>query len=293
MIAQPNVIRAPKIHYRVYAPDEIAAIRARYPDEGPSKLAKEMGRSARGVTAKASMMRVVHDEKKRNIGFSRMHDWTPEQEALLRMHWPDVQRRVSGHLTVAALAKKIGVTPKVLRTHARDAGIMSCGRTRPDPWTEAEIEIISKSTHLATRSVVSHLAKAGFSRSETAVGVMRSRLNIRVTDADGWYSGHQLARLMGVTSAQVSRWIKQGLLHGKPRGASKDGDGPGDRWVIRPRDVYDFACRYPSYVPLPRVDSLWFIDLLASRGHRSTTPIAIQDRCGKGDAEQQEYRCEA
>jgi len=56
---------------RPYSADDIAAIRARYPDEGPNQLAIDLGRTPKGVQRKAQNMGLSCKRRDYRVEYSR------------------------------------------------------------------------------------------------------------------------------------------------------------------------------------------------------------------------------
>jgi hypothetical protein len=243
---------------RVYNETEIAAIRARYVAEGATPLAREMDRDPRDVRQKAWMMGLRRESRKRN---TVARNWSPEEDGLIRAEWPLIQRRITGH-TAAKLSHRLGVTLVMLRSRAALLGVRAKYLKTPD-WSDDELELLERYQHLNATQVYRRFRAAGFRRTPTAIHVMRGRQCSPLHENTNAYSANGLAQLMGVSAAQVSRWISRGLLKATPRSdARHDHGGVGDRWLIYPRHVRAFIAAHAVHVPIAQADKIWLVDLL-------------------------------
>ena len=260
---------------------EIAIIRARYPKEGAAPLIEVLGRPRRSIIAKAGSLG-LRSEKARNPPMPHVHPWTPEQDGQLRAGWPKVQSRQT---TAARLAKKMGLTVHQVRYRAAFLGLRAL-RYGFEPWSETEDELLGQYVHLPLRGVQKKLRAAGFKRTEAAIAIRRHRIGVMVHGNGQYYSAHELAQLMGISTITVLRWIRLGWLNATPRGDSTAGNGgPGDRWLISTGAVYRLITLHTAKIAqhLASADKVWLVDLLAGGGGAAPRAVLRQDFAGISD----------
>ena len=238
---------------------EIALIRARYPTEGPKALAPLLNRSPGAVSAAARRLGVKFIPYQ-----ERNHVWTADEDLILRTQWPRVTRR---ELSAQALADRLGVSLQQARARAGQLGVRLRKTVSDHPWTEAEEEYLAEHAHLGVVALHQQFLARGWARSQASIRIRLHRLGIRTRCSSEAYSAHGLAHLLGVSKNPVDRWIKKGWLKAKPRTASQvpSNGGPGDQWLIFPRDVARFLREYTAHVDLSRADKFWLVDVLSGR----------------------------
>jgi hypothetical protein len=128
---------------------------------------------------------------------------------------------------VARLAKTLGRPSWWVSKRASTLGLVQ-PRFKALPWTEREIEIATELAHRTPHVIRKALAKAGFTRTETAIVVQIKRLGACTEDPDHFTAGG-LAKVMGTDSKTVTLWIAKGLLKAKRRAAT------ACPWARRPR----------------------------------------------------------
>lgn len=262
---------------------EIAIIRARYPKEGAAPLVEVLGRSRRSIIAKAGNLG-LRSEKARNPLMPNVHPWTPEQDGQLREGWPKVQSRKT---SAERLAKKMGLTVCQVRSRAAFLGLRAL-RYGFEPWSETEDEILGQYAHLPLRGVQKKLRAAGFKRTEAAIAGRRHRIGASVVGNGQYYSAHELAQLMGISTIPVLRWIRLGWLTATQRGDSIAAHGgPGDRWLISTGAVYRLITLHTAQIAqhLASADKVWLVDLLAGGGGATPRAVLRQDFAGMPEAD--------
>lgn len=271
--------------YSPFTAAEIAAIRARYPTEGPGKLATAMNRPPRLVSAKARSMGVFCSPGRRK---KTARVWTAEEDGLIRMEWPAITRHMIGH-TAAKLARRMNVPVAQLRQRAMALGIRSQFLREP-PWTDEEIDLLDRLRHLSLSRLRQRFTDAGYHRTETALSVKRARMGLNVADSTDFYTMNGLAALMGVSNTNILGLIRRGQLKATPRTEAVDSlhGGVGDRWLIWPADVKAMITTYPAHVDISRADKFWLIDLLAGNAR-----IHRQESCGAGESGEHTLRIAA
>lgn len=245
---------------RPFKEHEIKMITSRYPLEGAIKLAEDLGRNRRQISAKAWSLGLIFDDKKSH---DRRRIFTPEEDIKIRRLWPEIIRR--NGISATKLAREMGVSRHQLFRRAADLGVRQW-RFSNGNWSDEEIDLLTKLVHLAPRTIEERFAKSGYRRTATAIVVQRKRMNLLVTESFNAYSACALAHFLGITNIPVLGWIKRGLLKATSRGDSVNEltGGPGDRWIIYPEDVRRFIIDNAALVDISRADKFWLIDLLAN-----------------------------
>lgn len=264
--------------FKPWSEVDIAILQERYPTEGAAPLVPIFGRRRQLITAKARALGL----RSQRHSHSRSHCWTDEENRLLREQWPMVQGR---RQSVARLSDRMKIAKNQLYAQALVLGL-SRPRLAPPPWSDAENELLETTLHLNQKTVSARFRKAGYPRSPAAIAMQRNRLGLLVAESTNAYSANRLSQLLGVSIISVIRWIRLDWLKAKPRSESIDPNhgGPGDRWVIYPKDVRRFLLAYTAHVDPSRADKYWLFDLLAGGDWGlKLAPMIDQDTCGHGD----------
>lgn len=241
-----------------FTPDEVELIRQRYETDGPKKLAEIMDMDKKRVCAKAWKMGLMFDSRRSNNKLI----FTEEQDCIIKREWPLIVRRVGGR-TAEKLAKQLKVSRSQLYNRAGILGLRRIMQITAD-WSDKELELLDRWGHLHPKTISTKLRRAGYRRTEAAIMVKRNRICQLVSENTNCYSAHGLARLLGVSTTPVLRWIRLGYLKATARGDSKHATGgPGDRWMIYPKDVRKFLCLHTAIVDFSCIDKYWLIELLA------------------------------
>ena len=127
----------------------------------------------------------------------RKYHWTPKQDEQLRRVY---SRGRFNQGVLKRLAQQWGVKDWVPGYRARQLGLARVRESEGVRWTEAELLIMERGSHLTSRTISHRLRKAGFRRTENAV--QGKRLKMRARTRRG-YSAHELGQLMGVTAGMV------------------------------------------------------------------------------------------
>ena len=138
-------------------------------------------------------------------------------------------------------------------------------RFREPAWSEPEDGIVEANSCRALRTIRNALARAGFTRTETAIRTRINRLGASRIDPNGM-SSREAGRLMGEDSHKIVLWISEGWLKARRQGTERTEAQGGDLWKIKRGDLYQFIVDNAAQVDLRKVDKFWFIDLMASRG---------------------------
>lgn len=245
--------------------DEIDLLKARYATEGGSRLVAVLGRSRRTISEKARGLNLQCKwarTPKRII-------FTPEQDAILKKEWPFVQRHKQ---SVERVAEKLGVSIPKMRFRAGQLGLTAPRKYGHRLWMPEEDEILTENAGLTPQTIAKKI-KAATGRCRTRVAILNRmrHLELNAKAHRDYYSASELARILGVSTIPVLRWIKLGWLKANQRGQTQnDFGGPGDQWMIKPRDVRKFIIDHTSAAAnaLATADKIWLVDLLV--GHKAS-----------------------
>ncbi|MBV8551056.1 MAG: hypothetical protein JOY54_07125 [Acidobacteriaceae bacterium] len=182
---------------------------------------------------------------------------TAEIDAKIRSAY--LRQREGDRRALAAVRQDIGWSKSAV---VRRGAALCLTRTKEQPWSSAEEEILERYGHLTARAMQRRLARAGYQRSCAAIQLKVARLRIK-TNLDG-YSACALATAFGVDAHKVCNWIKRGLLRAERRETSRILEQGGDTWWIPLSSVRKFILRAPEEIDLARVEKFWFLDVLTA-----------------------------
>jgi hypothetical protein len=181
--------------------------------------------------------------------------WNDLSDALLRrMYDPTVPGRSQ------MLAHRLNV-PRWAVT--RRASALGLSRPKERPWSPAEEAYLEANVHHVS---VKALARR-FRRSPTAVKLKAKRLGLRKYEEG--YTACSLAEALGVDPHWVLARIRSGKLRASHRQTERTPEQGGDSWLITDDAIIDFLRGHPYDIDLRRVDSVWFMDLIAPYLRRS------------------------
>lgn len=189
--------------------------------------------------------------------------WTAGMDDRIRAHYRNPKRQSGSYSGgVKQMAREWGINRSAITRRAIELGVLQWKRY----WTDAEIEIVHQHADLPANKVAELLGAAGYSRTSTAVTVLRKRLAITRADADVM-SAHQVAALMGVDPTTVTRWLRLGHLKAGRQDTERTAAQGGDHYAITRRQLARFITEHPARVDLTKIsDAVWFIDLIATKG---------------------------
>ena len=147
----------------------------------------------------------------------------------------------------------------------RRAVALGLSRPKDRPWTAQEEAYLEGSFHHVS---VKALARK-LERSPTAIKLKAKRLGLRKYD-DG-YTACSLAEALGVDPHWVLARIRSGKLRASHRHTGRTPRQGGDSWLITDEAVVDFLREHSYDIDLRKVDSLWFMDLIAPYLQRLAT----------------------
>jgi hypothetical protein len=182
----------------------------------------------------------------------RKYLFTDQIDRLIReiyLGHPDAKTRPG----IRMLAKKMDVPHWALRKRARELGL---ARTKELPWSEPELQILSRYACMSDERIRLKLKAAGYSRTVTGIHLKLRRMKFK--NDPGFYSAISLAQALGIDSHAVSRWIRRGHLEAELRDTGRGEKQNGNIYLIREKDVRRFILEHPMEIDLRKVDQLWF-----------------------------------
>jgi len=147
----------------------------------------------------------------------------------------------------------------------RRAAALGLSRPKDRPWSaQEEAYLEANFHHSSTKALARRLG-----RSPTAVKLKAKRLGLRKYDEG--YTASSLAEALGVDPHWVLARIRSGKLRASHRHTERTLGQGGDSWLITDEAVLDYLAAHPYDLDLRKVDSLWFMDLIAPYLQRSAT----------------------
>lgn len=193
-------------------------------------------------------------QKPRSI---RRYETSEHIDAAIRAYYQS--ERMNDFGRCGAFARQLNRPDWWIRKRAAILGL-AVPRLKPVEWSQAELDLLEKHGHKALANIRRILKTNGFVRTETAIGLQLKRRGIERSSMDE-YSAHALAKLMGVDSKTVTRWIAVDGLPAKRRGTHRTAEQGGDAWVITRSSLRRWIASHQQLVDLRKVDRFWFLDL--------------------------------
>lgn len=235
---------------------EVSALRALYPAGGSQAVHEALPHRTRAaIRSKAQSCGIERSAYQpaatAGMRFARLYPLSEHVDNAIRIGYAHATRKGD----IKALAQRIGRPPWWVQKRAAALGVTRSNCTRLDCWTRAELQILERWAMCTPQAIRRKLLRAGFTRSETAIGIKLRRADIDREDPDRW-SATAVAPMLGVNPATVADWVER---RGLP--AERVGGGRGTLMITR-RGLRNWIARNPRYVDLRRVDQPWFMDLL-------------------------------
>lgn len=177
----------------------------------------------------------------------RRRPFTPDEDAFLIAHYPTTTLKdMAVHLDRGWTRIQQRINILIRRGHLERRQ-----RCYNPPWTQTEIEYLADHWGLKPDAEVAR--KLG--RTVDACKVYATR-RLRLARSDNFYTSRQVARIFGVNSHVVIRWIEAGVLAGKP---SPVACGSRHRWRIDDPALQRFVKRFPYHYDRTRIErnSYW------------------------------------
>jgi hypothetical protein len=181
--------------------------------------------------------------------------WTEAMDAcLVRTYDPTVRGRSQ------EIARRLRMPRWAVNRRAVALGL---SRPKDRPWTaQEEAYLEGNFHHVSVKALARRLG-----RSPTAIKLKAKRLGLRKYDEG--YTASSLAEALGVDPHWVLARIRSGKLRASHRHTERTAEQGGDSWLITDEAVVEFLREHPYDVDLRKVDSLWFMDLIAPYLQRS------------------------
>ncbi|MCJ7510375.1 MAG: hypothetical protein MUP14_05770 [Dehalococcoidia bacterium] len=160
--------------------------------------------------------------------------------------------------TVRGRSQEIADRLKVPRWAVnRRAAALGLSRPKDRPWSaQGEAYLEANFHHVSAKTLARKLG-----RSPTAVKLKAKRLGLRKYDEG--YTASSLAEALDVDPHWVLARIRSGKLRASHRHTERTVQQGGDSWLITDEAVVELLAEHPYDIDLRKVDSLWFMDLIA------------------------------
>lgn len=187
---------------------------------------------------------------------------TPEIEAMLRKIYSYDFRKKDRPKDIPGgakeYAKQIGYPGDAMTKFAIELGLARC---KEKPWSIEEIKLLDKNGYLSVSRLQLLFSQNGFTRSKTAILLMRKRRMAH--KSGGYFSASALAVLLGVDNHCVLNWLDKGWLKFIRKGTGKQRPQQGgDTHLIHRNWLYQFICEHPEEIDLRKVDQIWFLNIV-------------------------------
>ncbi len=242
--------------WRRWTADEDARLREHYAAGGlKAALAVLPGRERGAVHSRAGRLGVRGPRFIPKAKGPRKYETSEAIDAAVRAVYESGPDRNA----VVELARSLMRPADWVHRRAGQLGLVMPRYKQPD-WSAAELELLERNAHKSVKQIQRIFLRAGFKRTANAIAIRMTRVGLDRTNPDLW-SGNQLAKLMGVTSAAVARWVREAGLKARRKGT----DANHDAYVIRRADLRRWIAAHAQHVDLRKVDRYWFIELMAGR----------------------------
>ena len=109
----------------------------------------------------------------------RKYVFTDQIDQLIREVYP-IPRGAKTRPSIPLLAKKVGTPHWALKKRARELGL---ARTKERPWTDPELEILTRHAWMSDERIRLKLKAAGCARSATAIHLKLRRMQFKSLSA--------------------------------------------------------------------------------------------------------------
>lgn len=183
--------------------------------------------------------------------------WTEAMDAFLRRTYDPAVKGRSQEIAARLRMPRWAVN--------RRAVALGLSQPKDRPWTaQEEAYLEGNFHHVSVKALARRLG-----RSPTAVKLKAKRLGLRKYDEG--YTACSLAEALGVDPHWVLARIRSGKLRASHRHTERTAQQGGDGWLITDEALLEFLREHPYDIDLRKVDSLWFMDLIAPYLQRSAT----------------------
>lgn len=135
---------------------------------------------------------------------------------------------------------------------------------RKEPaWTAAEVGLMAKVPLHNPDKCAEIFRDHGFRRSPTSIMVKAKRLGLSRRASREEMSATQAAKLLGIDSKTMTRWILEWGLPATKRADKRLPQQGGSSWDIRPADLRRFIIDHLEHVDLRKVEKFAFVHLIS------------------------------
>ena len=216
--------------------------------------------------------------------FKARYDWTLI-DPVIKQIYESGKRGV-----IKAVMRKYDIPATTIRYRARKLGLNSMiyqGRESPRRYCAKEKEILIRNHDRPVSIILQQLNEAGFKRSAKSVAnyltLLRKETRIpslqEHRDTINIMTTCEISELMGVSSNNILRKIKEGLLYATEQEVDKEG-ARTRRFLIRRKDLRNFLINYPAHWDHRKCNQFFLIDILSS----GQLPTHIQHSAGVKEA---------
>lgn len=179
--------------------------------------------------------------------------------------------------TMKATAKRLMKPYKLCMKRLRNLGYVTSAYSYRKKWSNEEIDILERFSHLSNENVQIQMRKQGYSRSISSIINKRQRERILIYEersAKGIYSANELSFFFNVAIITIIRWINKGWLKATRSDLRKGTKVP---FNIERKDIRHFIIRHIDDISLGRVRKQWFVDILTTRNWNDGVTLATEE----------------
>lgn len=233
---------------------ELSVLREHYPAGGAARVQALLPHRTLAAIREKAAGQGVRAPRMGTLGCRFERRWPQRDDIDMAIREGYVHATQRGD--IKRLAERLGRPADWVQRRAAGMGLTRTNRTRLDCWTPAELELLDTYAAARLEVIAAKLAKAGFKRTPTAVGIVLRRRKMDRTDPDVW-SATQLGPLLGVNPKTVADWIdRRGLK------AKKLGEGVTTRYMVHRRELRRWIPGNYHYIDPRRVDWAWFCEIV-------------------------------
>jgi hypothetical protein len=198
--------------------------------------------------------------------------WRPEFDAFLKaQYFGGLNRRFE---VLNRMVRTTGLPRWYIKRQAARLGLTM--KMDQKPWTSAELNVLEKLVgRVSARTIATRLH-----RPESSIVNKIKRLGTSRRVREG-YTMRDLEQCLGEGHHKISIWIANGWLRDRLQGTRRHGGNGSDIHRIREKDILRFLKNHPQEINLGKVDQVWFLDLVLSRGRE--VPEAKSSRVEEAD----------
>jgi len=165
--------------------------------------------------------------QKRSAKRPRNHQWTEEEQGLVRLHYDGTRASVEKLMALIGCSR-YGVKGQV--------AFLGLALSKQPNWSEKELHYIKIHYKKESVRVMAH----ALHRSMNSVKVKTSRLHFSLRSRDGWYTKKEVCEILGVDHHAAQRWIDSGDLKATYHTGRKPSQKGMAMWHIEAADLKTF-----------------------------------------------------